>query len=261
MADSGASSVRSGVEEVSQRASGDGHADARECLRQPVQRECVGALRRDDVRDEARAVLALVDDACARPVRGDDAFAAPAGERLLHVHLALEAGRHVLVHVVVLPSPTAAARCCRTSGSVRFSSGTRCWISSLGERGLRFARAARRVACVSRWVVGLLRAGAARRSAASSRCASRRCGAGALRADPRAAAVAPGLSELSLRAARLRPATRHSWSLGSRCQRARFDHTFPRSLRNCGCRGDPLLGPADAAEVDAVEQHRELGGV
>src|SRR6185295_12838499 len=75
---------------------GHWHAQPLEFLLQPVERNGVGALGGDDVRDEACRVPALllpVD----WPVRGDNPLAAPAGQRLPHLLTDDEARRLVVV--------------------------------------------------------------------------------------------------------------------------------------------------------------------
>jgi len=72
------------VKHVRHGAATDGDAQALEFLLQSVEGNAVRALRGDDVGDEAHAIAGLL-----LPVRlarrGDDAFTAPAPERLPHV--------------------------------------------------------------------------------------------------------------------------------------------------------------------------------
>ena len=90
------------------------------------------------MREQAGSVLALVHHA-AGPVRGDEALAAPAGQRFLHVHLALEAGRHVLVEVRALAladGPQLRAAALRAGPLLL---GDSVFDDALRERDLRFA--------------------------------------------------------------------------------------------------------------------------
>jgi hypothetical protein len=85
------------MKEICHRAARDGHAESAKLLGLAIKRNCVGALRRDQMPDESRAILALVDN--LRRWRGCDdvILAARTAEFLALMHPSDEPSRNELV--------------------------------------------------------------------------------------------------------------------------------------------------------------------